>query len=210
VCGPASSPCTADREAIARGAYAIRRLTLNMGVQDRQWYWEERLRKEKLYYNPRAFRDRKIEQATAPTETRRSAVGLFVVIACVVVAALAFVSGRHIESALTPQQAQGPKQVREAQLSEEEARAESARRRQERLSAFQQQESRRLQELAAQRERDSSANASAAQAEERRKAAWAKFYRPSPRCEGSGTVECANEFIRARRKFEAQYSAIDR
>ena len=49
----------------------------------------------------------------------------------------------------------------------------------------------------------------AAQAEvDRKEAAWRRFYKPSPGCETASTsVECANEHIRAKREFEAKYSA---
>jgi len=181
-----------------------------MGVQDREWYWKERLRKEQLHYNPKVFRRPETSDTALGSEPRRSIVGPLVVMACVVVAALTFMADRHRENAMTSPQSQAAKRARETQQVDAEATSESARRQQERLSAFQQQEARRLQEIAAQRERESSASAMAAQAEERRQTAWAKFYRPSPKCEGSGTVECANEFIRARRKFEAQYSTNNR
>jgi hypothetical protein len=181
-----------------------------MGVQDREWYWEERLRKEKLYYKPRAFRRAATLVPASGSETPRRIVGPVVVTACVVAAALTFMANRHGEHAIVAPQSQAAKHARETQQFDAEATAESARRQQERLAALQQQELRRLQEIAARRERESSASALAAGAEERRKAAWARFYQSSPKCEGGGTVECANEFIRARRKFEAQYSANNR
>ncbi len=46
---------------------------------------------------------------------------------------------------------------------------------------------------------------------ERRDAAWRAFYRPSPACNGSSSsVECANEFMRFKRKFESEYQAGQR
>jgi hypothetical protein len=45
----------------------------------------------------------------------------------------------------------------------------------------------------------------------RKERAWTKFYKKSPKCDGSPNnetmVECANEFIRAKRQFEQAYSA---
>ena len=35
-------------------------------------------------------------------------------------------------------------------------------------------------------------------------ASWQKFYKPEPRCSTSWTVDCANAYIRAKRRFEAQ------
>lgn len=41
---------------------------------------------------------------------------------------------------------------------------------------------------------------------ERKEAAWVRYYKPSPRCVGTAlSVECSNEFIRAKRAFESQY-----
>ena len=43
----------------------------------------------------------------------------------------------------------------------------------------------------------------------RRDAAWAKFYRPSPACQGPdsrATMKCANEFARAHKEFEQRWS----
>ncbi len=45
--------------------------------------------------------------------------------------------------------------------------------------------------------------------QERRDAAWAKFYQPSPSCKAdSGTAACANEYMAARKRFDGQY--VDR
>lgn len=43
----------------------------------------------------------------------------------------------------------------------------------------------------------------------RKDAAWTQFYRPSPACQAdSATAACANEYMAARRRFDAQY--VDR
>lgn len=43
----------------------------------------------------------------------------------------------------------------------------------------------------------------------RKEAAWAQFYKPTPPCQAdSGTAACANEYMAARKRFEAQY--VDR
>lgn len=58
----------------------------------------------------------------------------------------------------------------------------------------------RMQALAAQREHAEAA------AEAKRKAAWASYFQPSPWCrENSATVDCANEYIRARRGFDSRH-----
>ena len=50
-----------------------------------------------------------------------------------------------------------------------------------------------------------------AEAALRKERAWAKFYRKPPNCEGNPNndqlVECANQFIRAKRQFEEAYAA---
>lgn len=46
----------------------------------------------------------------------------------------------------------------------------------------------------------------ASEAAQRKDEAWKRFYRPSPGCGLAGqSMECSNEFIRAKRAFEAQY-----
>ncbi len=49
------------------------------------------------------------------------------------------------------------------------------------------------------------------EAQSRREEAWARFYTKRPQCDeskgGAWTVECANEFIRAKRRFEDLYSS---
>ena len=41
----------------------------------------------------------------------------------------------------------------------------------------------------------------------RREAAWTRFYKPSPGCAlASQSIECSNEFIRAKRSFDQKYS----
>lgn len=42
----------------------------------------------------------------------------------------------------------------------------------------------------------------------RRASAWSRYYKPSPGCALAGqSIECANEFIRAKRSFEQKYAA---
>ncbi len=46
----------------------------------------------------------------------------------------------------------------------------------------------------------------ASEAAQRKDEAWKRYYRPSPGCALAGqSMECSNEFIRAKRAFEAQY-----
>lgn len=55
-------------------------------------------------------------------------------------------------------------------------------------------------------QRQQEADRQAAQAEQqRRAAAWASFYQVPKQCVGVASVECANDYIRAKRAFEAAY-----
>jgi len=57
------------------------------------------------------------------------------------------------------------------------------------------------QRLAEDRKREAQAEAT------RRQTAWARFYKPSPGCALAGqSIECSNEFIRAKRSFDQKYS----
>ena len=56
-----------------------------MGVQDRDWYWEDRKRKERLHYNPKSFRGSKSNASAA----RRGRPGFATLLAIVFVLALA-------------------------------------------------------------------------------------------------------------------------
>ncbi len=44
-----------------------------------------------------------------------------------------------------------------------------------------------------------------AKRQERREIAWRQFFTPAPECLRDATVECANAYIRAKRKFDEQY-----
>lgn len=62
-------------------------------------------------------------------------------------------------------------------------------------------------ELAASQRADAAAQTEAIARAERREQAWRKFYRPSPGCGGAAaSVECSNEFIRAKRAFDEKFA----
>lgn len=64
------------------------------------------------------------------------------------------------------------------------------------------------QEIARQQRAAEASKQAAAEEVERREHAWKQFYRPSPGCSGTAaSVDCSNEFIRAKRAFAAQYVA---
>lgn len=68
-----------------------------------------------------------------------------------------------------------------------------------------QEEAVRQHRVAAQRDLELLGRAAAADDERRRAKRWEGFYKPAPGCERSETVECANAFIRARRRFNELY-----
>jgi hypothetical protein len=43
--------------------------------------------------------------------------------------------------------------------------------------------------------------------EDPKEAAWSAFYKPSPECLKTVSVECGNEYMRARKEFERRYEA---
>lgn len=68
-------------------------------------------------------------------------------------------------------------------------------------------EASRVRDLAASQRADAAAQTEAIARAERREQAWRKFYRPSPGCGGAAaSVECSNEFIRAKRAFDEKFA----
>lgn len=172
-----------------------------MGVQDRDWYWAEKERKEKLYYHPRSFRRARSSQ---PAEGERGP-GLRW---RVIVLALAAICAAPFAFRWYAQQTAGlistvPNSVQESAVNAVRAAPVP-------VNAYappQLAETRRVQRLGEIRVKQASAAEAAATHEEHRRAAWAKFYQVPPKCVGAGTMECANAYIRARRAFEAKYGA---
>ncbi|MEP6482428.1 MAG: hypothetical protein ABJA94_10525 [Rhodoglobus sp.] len=83
----------------------------------------------------------------------------------------------------------------------ERERIEAAEK-QARSARLEQDEANRLRGIATQRVNAQKAETVEVDGQRRRTELWQKFYRPAPGCERSATVECANAFIRARRKFD--------
>lgn len=96
-----------------------------------------------------------------------------------------------------------------AAISRADASLAQAQRQTQEASA-QQELARRVQAASAQRAEEL-ARQRLAEASARREAAWASFYRKTPACDesrgGSWTVDCANEFMRAKKKFSELYDA---
>lgn len=90
-------------------------------------------------------------------------------------------------------------------LTAREAAEREARERAARAAALAEEE--RVRALAAAQRADAAARTDAAEQVERREQAWRKFYRPSPGCGAAATsVECSNEFIRAKRAFDDKFA----
>jgi phage-related tail fiber protein len=91
--------------------------------------------------------------------------------------------------------------------------AAQERARREAIAARERTETERAEQLVAQRRAIESENAriAAANAEElRRERAWAKFYVPSAQCkdpDNRATMQCANEYARAKKEFERRWAA---
>ena len=179
-----------------------------MGLHDRDWYWEERRRKEKLHYNPKAFRWSKSESAAGLPFVRRPGRMLKVVLVCAVVVCLAlFVSQWRRYDAATREQARESTRAQLSRLQAAERERIAAAEEQARASRLEQAEANRLRSISAMREDGVRATALAGKQEARRQKLWAKFYHPNPQCERNTTVECANAFIRARRRFNELYAS---
>ena len=177
-----------------------------MGVQDRDWYWDRR--------EPHGFdgEHRGYERQAWPQ--RISAHPVALVVSVLIGATLAQV-GYHAYSewrvrvALQDMLEATAAASRKAQLQLERQEQAAAAQRRARQAEIDRQEAIRVQNIE-QREKSEQAFRQAMQAAtERRAKAWAKFYRPSPGCADSATVECANEFIKAKRAFEEKVARGD-
>jgi hypothetical protein len=98
--------------------------------------------------------------------------------------------GNPLEIQESLQQQQAAQAARDRQLADQMRRQREA----SQLAASQQQ-----------------ARAAAADAAARKERAWSKYYQRPARCENQPSDEtltqCANEYIRAKRRFEAEYAA---
>ena len=69
----------------------------------------------------------------------------------------------------------------------------------------------RRQQLAEEQQRDEAARARRAAEVERRELAWTRFYRKPPGCDetkgGAWSVDCANDYMRARKRFAEEFDA---
>jgi hypothetical protein len=182
-----------------------------MGIQDRDWYWKERARKEGYRGPPPASAPGPVRvvlslrrSASAPNAWMRAvgwaAAAVLVLVATILVAqwrdqVAAERASLRTRDSLERSTRAAAENERRIAAQQTLGRAELHRKEAVRVEALREQE-RGRQEAAA----------LAAQQAARKVAAWETFYRRSSRCSDVATVECANEFIRARRAFESMYS----
>ena len=174
-----------------------------MGVQDREWYWEDRRRRENLHYNPKSFRRPRFTttNSESPIKRRPNALSRAVVVAVAAVALAVFVGQWRRHDIAARQMAEAAEQQQKARLQAAARERLATMEQAARLDRLRQDEAIRQRAASAQREAESLARASAADEERRRTQRWERFYKPEPGCERSATVECANAFIRARKRF---------
>ena len=103
-----------------------------MGVQDRDWYWQERRRKERLHYNPKAFRSSPSDGVAAPRRKRPSFVAVTAIV-FVLALATAPTVGRWLREHLAERNpAAASERAREAERQASQARLDQATRQQQR------------------------------------------------------------------------------
>ncbi|HUP09786.1 MAG TPA: hypothetical protein VMU47_21690 [Caldimonas sp.] len=95
-------------------------------------------------------------------------------------------------------------QVAEAMTREEQAAIEREAARRQQLQA---QDDARRHQLAEHQQAEQDALDESRAREQARESAWAAYYRPTPGCRDSTSVQCANAYIKARRDFDAHYAA---
>lgn len=96
--------------------------------------------------------------------------------------------------------------IRRAQVDAQRAQRELAVRELQRQAELQQKEAAKQQVIAQRQQLEAQLKMDVAAAAARKEKAWAKFYRRPAICLESATVQCANEFIRAKRQFEDKYA----
>lgn len=167
-----------------------------MGVQDRDWYRRD---------------SRENEQTSGPRgrswTSHPIAVVLAVILGVVAVwsAQVAIVEWRARVAAEQIMRASN-EAMRQTQLRIKQAQREAEEREERRQVAVRQQEETKAQVVAERQQAADEARRAAVAAAERKEKAWARFYRKSAHCADAATVECANEYIRAKRQFEEKYA----
>ena len=185
-----------------------------MDLQSRDVLWAERIRKERKNAS-RPGVDLFLPLEAAPPHAsvavgRSRALMTWRQLALAAVAAAALVwASFYAERAVRRSQEEAAVEAAEMRQKERERvlaeqSAEKLRRRREAEAA--EQEAEQVRATAARAQLEAAAQLKAAEAAEaaRRAASWDQFYRPNPSCKTSWTIDCANAYIRAKRRFEGQ------
>jgi hypothetical protein len=181
-----------------------------MGLQDRDWYWKDRDRRERESTSvediPPVRPGARVRHATSPFGATRlplqwRQLGLMTVVIAALIGVSFYVA--HASNAARAQTA--AKEHERQQGDRQKVLAEqSAEKMHQRLTAMtEQQNAEQSSAAAAKAELEALAKSRASDAA-RVAASWDRFYKPDPRCSASWTVECANSYIRAKRKFAEQ------
>jgi hypothetical protein len=182
-----------------------------MSIYDREWYWQDRARRERQYYNPREFRSQGAGAATYGSALPRhfSALSINIALAAVVVLvwlSMELVMQWRAETATRELLRAGQEAARRAQAQAVQMQREAVERQARRDAELQRQERQRLQAIAQRQHLENDRRRAAVAETDRKERAWAKFYRKPAICNDAATIECANAYIRPKRSFEEKYA----
>lgn len=169
-----------------------------MGVQDRDWYWEAKDRREGLRLL--GNRSQRMHPATVAT--------LWIIGVILVLAIAGSVMQWRARAAVENVMRLGQEAALRAQAQgqAEQARRDEVARQEHQQARYQQQEAMRVQDIVQRQRGEDDARRAAGDAVDRKAKAWAKFYRKPSACDDAATMECANAFIRAKRVFEEKFA----
>ena len=182
-----------------------------MGLYDRDWYWQDRARKERQYYNPREFRSQGAGVAThsgaLPRRVSAVSANIAAATAAVVVCLLAgLVAQWRAETVATEMQRASQEAAQRAQAQVEHVRHEAEEQQARRNDELQRQEALRSKAISERQHFENDRKRAVMAETDRKERAWARFYRKSAICDDAATVECANTYIRAKHSFEEKYA----
>ena len=80
-----------------------------MGLEDRDWYWKERQRKERLHYDPKVFRRWTGDASTTRPRRGRPGIGTIIAVLFIVALVLAPTAGRWLGERMTRRDAVQPR-----------------------------------------------------------------------------------------------------
>ncbi len=135
----------------------------------------------------------------------RIALGL-VAAATLAFAGLGWIVHSRSEAAAEARLQSQPNMLQQSQNEAKKLQAEAEEREASRKSLSQQQSAQRAQTITAQQQADEEARRLEAEAVDRKAKAWEKFYRKPAVCNDANTMDCANAYIRAKRSFEEKYA----